>query len=133
MSVNTKFGDISYHLQNFKSKGVRLIPGPPALYYELSEIDLSQRALLPKLFELAGVTAWDLPYAFFNGLLKPKDASIDRLNELLVVDNRWAQEEATPVIEAYKRIRPILQLVGDSVLSYEAKSFRQSLTDLLKK
>lgn len=41
MGVNTKYGDISFHLNNLKEKGMKLIPAPPALYYELSEIDLS--------------------------------------------------------------------------------------------
>lgn len=104
MSVNTNFGDISYHLENLKKNKVRLIPAPPDLYYELSEVDLGQRVLLPKLFELAGVDAWELPFDFFNGLLKPKDANVERLNEILIKDCRWMQEDATPIVEAYKKI-----------------------------
>ena len=40
MLVNTKFGDLSDHLKYFQEKGVHLIPSPPDLYYDLSEIDL---------------------------------------------------------------------------------------------
>lgn len=133
MSVNTNFGDISYHLENLKKNKVRLIPAPPDLYYELSEVDLGQRVLLPKLFELAGVDAWELPFDFFNGLLKPKDANVERLNEILIKDCRWMQEDATPIVEAYKKIQPVLEVVGNNILKYEAASFRKLLVEALKK
>jgi len=39
---------------------------------------------LPKLFNLVDIDAFTLPYTFFNGLLKPKDAVTKRLYELLL-------------------------------------------------
>lgn len=104
MHVNTKYGDISEHLQRLKDKGMRLIPGPPKEYFELSEVDLSQRVLLPIFFKLVGVDAFAIPSTFFNGLLKPKDASVQRLNEILVEDNNWSQAQADPIIAAYNKI-----------------------------
>jgi len=62
---------------------MKLIPAPPKVYYEFSEIDISQRVILPTLFKLEGYDAFTLPYEFFNGLLKPKDANVERLAEIL--------------------------------------------------
>jgi hypothetical protein len=39
--------------------------------------------VLPTLLKLMRYDAFELPYEFFNGLLKPKDASLDRLVEIL--------------------------------------------------
>lgn len=58
MAVNQKYGDISDHLQRLQKQGVQLIPGPPAEYYRLSEIDLAQRVSLPTLFLLEGYDAF---------------------------------------------------------------------------
>lgn len=94
MCVNTKFGDISFHLENLAKKGVKLIPAPPKLYYEFSEIDLSQRLLIPEFFKLVGLDAFALPYTFYNGLLAPKDAKVERLREILMKDNGFSESEA---------------------------------------
>jgi len=83
MAVNQKYGDISEHLLRLKKYGLQLIPPPPAEYYRLSEIDLSQRLVLPSLLRMMKYDAFELPYEFFNGLLKPKDASLSRLVEIL--------------------------------------------------
>ena len=79
MAVNQKYGDISVHLERLKNHGLTLIPPPPMEYYRLSEVDLSQRLVLPTLFRLEKYDVFQLPYQLFNGLLKPKDANIDRL------------------------------------------------------
>lgn len=50
--------------------------------------------MIPEFFKLAGVDAFSLPYTFYNGLLAPKDANVDRLLELLVKDNNWAESDA---------------------------------------
>ena len=62
MAINSKFGDFCDHMDFFKNNGIALIPASPKEYYILSEIDLAQRLLLPTLFKLVGVEAFDLPY-----------------------------------------------------------------------
>lgn len=87
MAVNQKFGDISDHLRRMLNDGIQLIPGPPEGYYKLSEIDLAQRVVLPSLFKLEGIDAFEVPYNLFNALLKPKDANVQRLIEILAQSN----------------------------------------------
>lgn len=132
MAVNTKYGDISSHLENFRQKGMHQIPPPPDKYYELSEIDLSQRLLIPTLFKLVGVDAFSLPYTFYNGLLKPKDADVARLEEILVKDNQWEQSEALKIVRAYEQIQPALQLIGDSVISFNESKFKTDLQSVFQ-
>lgn len=74
MAVNSKYGDFLDHMNFFREKKIALIPPPHKEYYNLTEIDLAQRILLPSLFKMVGIEAFDLPYTFFNALLKPKDA-----------------------------------------------------------
>jgi hypothetical protein len=62
MAVNTQFGNFKESLDYLRKSGIYLIPPPPKEYYTLSEIDLAQRVLLPNLFNLVGIRAFDLPY-----------------------------------------------------------------------
>jgi hypothetical protein len=42
---------------------------------------------------MVGVQAFDLPYTFFNALLKPKDAKISRINEILRKEENYSEEK----------------------------------------
>lgn len=114
MAVNQKYGDISEHLLRLKKHGLQLIPPPPEEYYRLSEIDLSQRLVLPSLLRMMRYDAFELPYEFFNGLLKPKDASLSRLQEILR-DNQMEENAVQQLIHTFSIIQPVLHLIGNSV------------------
>ena len=49
---------------------------------------------------------FSLPGDFFNALLKPKDASLDRLKEILRM-NKYSQGEFDKVINGYLTLKPI--------------------------
>jgi hypothetical protein len=62
MAVNTEIGEVRDHLLKLNLDGIKLIPKAPHEYYRLSEIDLSQRVVLPTLFLMHNIDAFDLPY-----------------------------------------------------------------------
>lgn len=130
MAVNQKYGDISVHLERLKNHGLTLIPPPPMEYYRLSEVDLSQRLVLPTLFRLEKYDVFQLPYQLFNGLLKPKDANVERLYQILR-EAGVGEAEVEDIIRAFLKMQPVLQLIGESVADLQVDQLHSQLDTLL--
>ncbi len=132
MAVNQKYGDISVHLERLKNHGLNLIPPPPMEYYKLSEVDLSQRLVLPTLFRLEHYDVFQMPYTLFNGLLKPKDANIERLYQILR-DASLAEDKIEHIVQTFLKMQPVLRLIGESVSVLEPVQLEKDIQALLDK
>jgi hypothetical protein len=53
-----------------------------------------------------------LPYELFNGLLKPKDACVNRLRVILE-DKGLEKEVVEDILRVYHKMRPVLQMVAE--------------------
>lgn len=76
--------------------------------------------------------AFQLPYEFFNGLLKPKDASLSRLVEILR-DNQMQEQAIQDLVHTFSIIQPVLQLIGDSVTHLDVQQIKLDLHAIMTK
>jgi len=101
------------------------------MYYNLTKVDLSQRITIPYLFSLLGVDPFSIHSSFYNTLLKPKDSSINRMNEILIELN-VSKDTIKNILNVYQKLQPIFEYIGNNIDIIKDDKFINGLTEIFK-